>query len=432
MDEPDITVDRFPWRVQLVLAVLLGAIGAAAALAFVALVSIGDNLLWTNSLDPEAFSGPVKIVVIMTVGGFLVGLIHALVPAEEENVFEALATGNIALRPIPGALAIALVTLVTGFSLGPEVPTGMAAAGLAGWLASRRNATPEQSEVATRAAITGAWGGLFTAPFTAVLLIVELNTGKRLLSWNRLAIDATAAAVGFAIFFSVTSGWSDVLRLLDLPRYSLEPWNVAVAVGLGILGALFGTMFKLITLGTRRLAVPLAGHPIARCTLAGVVLGLVGMALPLTLFLGTEGLRQVTEDPKALGTGLILASLVVKMIATSGALSFGFVGGPVFPLLFVGGSLGVVVNDIAPGIPLALAVTGLMAAVPASVIPIPFSLSVLTVLIAGVGPTEISAVFVAAVVGLIAGQLFESALRRRSSEETPESVQIGPTRDESA
>lgn len=432
MDEPDTIADQISWHVQLVLAVLLGAIGAAAALAFVALVAVGENLLWTDSLDPNAFSGPVKIVVIMTVAGFVVGLIHSRVPAEEENVFEALATGRIARRPIPGALAIALVSLMSGFSLGPEVPTGMAAGGAAGWLASRRKATPEQSEIATRAAITGAWSGLFTAPFTAVLLIVELNTGKRLLNWNRLAIDATAAVVGFAIFFSVTAGWSDVLRLLELPPYTLEVSHLAIAVGLGILGAVIGTMFKLITLGTRRLAAPLAEHPIARCTLAGVVLGLLGMALPLTLFLGTGGLRQVADDPKALGTGLILASLFVKMIATSGALSFGFVGGPVFPLLFVGGSLGVVVNDIAPGVPLALAVTALMAAVPASVIPIPFSLSVLTVLIAGVGPTEISAVFVAAVAGLIAGRVLESTLRRRSSRDSPESVQIEPAADESA
>jgi H+/Cl- antiporter ClcA len=303
----------------------------------------------------------------------------------------------------------------------------MAAAGLAGWLAARRNATPEQSEAATRAAITGAWSGLFTAPFTAVLLIVELNTGKRLLDWNRLTIDATAAVVGFAIFFSVTAGWSDVLRLLDLPPYSLEARDLAIAVGLGVLGAVIGTLFKLITLGTRRLAAPFAGHPIARCTLAGVALGLVGMALPLTLFLGTDGLRQVTDDPQALGTGLILVSRLVKLVATSGALSFGFVGGPVFPLFFAGGSLGVVVNDIVPSVPLALAVTASMAAVPASVIPVPFSLSVLTVLIGGVGPTEISAVFVAAVIALIAGRVIESALG--SSDESPETVQPGPRDD---
>jgi len=408
-----------PWSVQLGLAAALGAIGAGSALAFVAVVSAGERLLWPDPIDPDWFSGSIRILVIMTVAGSIVGLIHSLVAAEEENVFEALGTGKLALRPVPGAVAIALVTLVGGFSLGPEVPTGMAAGGMAGWLASRRKLSSEESELATRSAITGAWGGLFTAPFTAVLLNIELGFDKRVIGWTRLSMDATAAMVGFAIFFAVTASWSDVLSLVDLAPYEFRLRHVAMAAGLGVLGAVMGTLFKLLTLGTRRLAAPFAGHPIVRGTFAGVVLGLVGMALPLTLFLGTEGLVDVTDDPESLGAGLILTSVAIKLLATSGALSFGFVGGPVFPLLFAGGGLGAAINVLVPGVPLALAVTALMAAVPASVIPVPLSLATLTILIAGVGATEVTAVFVAAVVGLIAGRLIETALRRDPSSPAP-------------
>lgn len=393
------------------LAVALGAAGAVVALGFVAVVDAGQGLLWPDPLDPRAFSGSIRILVALTVGGLIVGAIHTMVPsAEEENVFVALASGKIDASAVPGGVAIAAVTLIAGFSLGPEVPTGMAAAGLAAFAVSRRLIRRSDADVAMSAAIMGAWGGLFTAPFTALLVSIELTVGRRVLRWVRLAADATAAIVGFAIFFAVDAGWSNVLRLLDLPSFELRLVDLALAAGFGVVGALIGTIFKLSMLGTRRLAMPLQGHPLVRCTAAGLVLGLIGMALPLTLFLGTDGLVQVTDDPAALGAGLILVSALVKIVATTGALSFGFVGGPIFPLLFVGGSIGAVIHLGIEDIPLALAVTATMAAVPSAVIPVPLAIATLTTLIAGLAPTESTGVFVAAVVALIASRTIEAAL----------------------
>ena len=408
-----------PLHRMLGLGVVLGAVGAVAALGFVALVSAGQNVLWPDPLDPSAFTGSIRIPIIMTVGGLLVGAIHAMVPsAAEENVFVALGTGQLNSRAVPGGVAIAAVSLIAGFSLGPEVPTGMAAGGIAAFATSRRLIPAHEAQAGMSAAISGAWGGLFTAPFTALLLNVELTVERSVLRWTRLAADATAAIVGFAIFFAVDAGWSEVLRLLDLAPYELGLWELLLAGALGLLGAVVGTLFKLAMVATRRLAQPFEAHPIIRSTLVGLVLGLVGMALPLTLFLGTEGLADVTSEPAALGAGLIVVSVLVKIVATTGALSFGFIGGPIFPLLFVGGGIGSVIHLGAPEVPLALAVTAMMAAVPSAVIPVPLSIATLTALIAGVAPTESTTIFTAAVVALIAGRLIEQALPKPSEPQT--------------
>ena len=119
-------------------AAVLGAAGAVVALAFVAIISAGQGVLWPDPLDPSAFSGSIKILIVMTAGGLAVGLIHKIAPTgAEENVFVALATGQIDAKAVPGGVAIAAVSLIAGFSLGPEVPTGMAAAGLASYAISR-------------------------------------------------------------------------------------------------------------------------------------------------------------------------------------------------------------------------------------------------------------------------------------------------------
>ena len=52
----------------------------------------------------------------------------------------------------------------------------------------------------------------------------------------------------------------------------------------------------------------------------------------------------------------------------------------------------------------------MIAAVPSAVIPVPLSIATLTILIAGIPPTESTGVFVAAVVALIVSRLIEAAL----------------------
>ena len=47
----------------------------------------------------------------------------------------------------------------------------------------------------------------------------------------------------------------------------------------------------------------------------------------------------------------------------------GFVGGPIFPSLFIGGTAGVLVHQVIPGVPLGLAFTCLLAAVPGALAP---------------------------------------------------------------
>jgi H+/Cl- antiporter ClcA len=74
------------------------------------------------------------------------------------------------------------------------------------------------------------------------------------------------------------------------------------------------------------------------------------------------------------------------MLALGGALSFGFIGGPIFPMLFVGAALGSAINLVVPDIPLGLAVGCMMAAIPAAVVPIPLALALIVIVVVGLSP----------------------------------------------
>ena len=385
--------------VQLGWGLFAGLLSALGALLFVVLMNLGISLVWPEVPGPEPFSGSVRILAIMTVAGLIVGLIHHFVEAQEMDEFGAMVKGMLDPRPVPGALLVALISLVGGFSLGPEVPTGMLAGGLATWLSDRRKLAPETIRSNVLSGVMGAYGGLFTSPFAALLMPLELAHQQTPGYYGMLTIAALAGVLGFGIFFAASGdAFASVLRILDLPAYSLRIWHLLLAIPLGVLAAVLGVIFGLLLRTLKKLAAPLDSRPIIRGAVGGFLLGLLGMALPLTLFLGTSGLQVVTEQGAQLGLALVIVMVFAKILATTGALSTGFIGGPIFPLLFVGGTAGTAVHLIFPGVPLGLAVGCMMAAVPGALLPVPFALAVIVLLITGLPATEAVPVFISTIV----------------------------------
>ena len=85
--------------------------------------------------------------------------------------------------------------------------------------------------------------------------------------------------------------------------------------------------------------------------------GVVGVILPLTMFTGSDQLKTVLEIGGTLGAGLLAALVIAKMLTFAVSEASGFVGGPIFPALFIGGTAGVLVHQVFPGVPLGLAFT---------------------------------------------------------------------------
>ena len=91
--------------------------------------------------------------------------------------------------------------------------------------------------------------------------------------------------------------------------------------------------------------------------------GVVGVALPLTMFTGSDQLKTVLDDAGTLGVGLLVVLVIAKQFTFAVSQASGFIGGPIFPALFIGGTAGVLVHAVLPAVPLGLAFTCLLAAV---------------------------------------------------------------------
>jgi len=172
----------------------------------------------------------------------------------------------------------------------------------------------------------------------------------------------------------------------DLPKAALLGAIGAVAALVyAIIGAVVkGAFVKIGTLLERSLGKQ--ARVFSLCSLAGLLTGVLGYLCPMSLTSGKEAMfpqilsRLGTSPlfPTPVGSAWSLLWIVVaKTLSFSVAAAGGMVGGPFFPVLFIG----VVVGQMCALIPIewslhptAITVPCAMVAMPSSVFPIPFTL----------------------------------------------------------
>jgi len=383
----------------------VGLLSAIGAFIFIGLMNLGQSLIWPDLTDWTPFSGPWVMVVVMTVAGFLVGLIHHFTSASELDVFAALKAGYMEPKPVPASLLASLVSLIGGFSLGPEVPTGMLAAGLGSRVSNWRKMDAESTRTNVVSGISAAYAGLFSSPFVVLMILLESAHVQSVAYYGTLLISGLAAAVGFGLFYGLGGDtFSSLLGLLSPPAYDLRLWHLGVGIVLGILAFPVGLLFPVMTKIVSRLVAPLNRQPVTRGMLGGLLLGLLAVALPITIGLGTNEIVLVYQHASEIGVALLVVFALAKLLALSGALSFGFIGGPIFPLLFVGSTLGTAIHLLFPQLPLGLTVGCMMVAVPAAIVPIPLALGVIGIAIIGLSPTNALPVILASLIAHVTVQ----------------------------
>jgi len=290
-------------------------------------------------------------------------------------------------------VAVSAVSLIGGASLGPEKALGSIGGGAGTWVSQRRGLRAEDSQVNTLAGFGGAYGGLFSSTVIVVMMIMEVTRlGGR--QFTKALVGAIAASsVSFAVYLPVAG--AVFLDAYPVPHYEFEDWQLLAAVPLGLFAAavtaLLALFVRLSALVFGRLKLP----GVVKSALGGAIFGLVGVALPLTLFTGSDQLNTVVTDAGTLGLGLLVALLIGKMLTFGVSQASGFIGGPIFPALFIGGTAGVLVHQVFPGVPLGLAFSCLLAAVPGSMVAAPFSMVLLAAFLTAVGALQTAPILIA-------------------------------------
>jgi H+/Cl- antiporter ClcA len=292
--------------------------------------------------------------------------------ARQPDLTAEIGEAHVDHKVVPASVGVSAVSLMGGASLGPEGGLGLLGGGLGDWVAKRTRADPETRKAHTLTGMAGAFGGLFTAPLLGPLMISEIARPEGDRAAERLIPTVVASTLGFAVLYPVIG--HTFLDLYDVPGYDLEVWHMCAAVGVGVMGAVLAVLTGVAMKAGARAAGRVSSHPVALATAGGLFIGAMAYALPLTLFSGSGELKVIVNHGPALGAGLLMAVVVAKILTFAVSISTGFIGGTIFPMLFIGGAAGVALHVIVPGIPAGLAIPAAMAAVPGAAVAIPFSL----------------------------------------------------------
>ena len=338
-------------------ALILGVASSLVLIAVMKFASVLQQLLWEHlpaRLGVTADS-PFWIILILTLTGVLVGLVIRYSPghAGPDPATEPLISAPIAPAALPGLLIALVLGLAGGVSLGPEHP--IMAVNIALAVAIGRRILPRVGLLDwTILASAGTIGALFGTPVAAALIFSQTLSGSNDTPlWDRLFAPLMAAAAGslttslfFHPHFSLPIAHYAQMRFVDIFSGAVVA-AIAIAAGMVAVWCLPRLHFLLHRLK----------HPVLILGVGGFILGLLGVAGgPLTLFKGLDEMQQMAFS-QTLGATDFFMLAVIKLAALVIAAACGFRGGRIFPAVFVGVALGLMLHAHVDAVPAAITVS---------------------------------------------------------------------------
>lgn len=366
----------------------LGAVCGAVVWVFLKLVNLCKDVLW--EVIPEATGISWTPVVLCTLGGLLMGLVHKRYGDYPDELHVVLGKIKNEHRYDYGALPVILVCafipLIFGASVGPEAGLAGVIAGLCYWVGDNVRYAGEHLEDCSKIGVAAALGSLFHVPLFGVFAVEEPDGSEQ--GDTIEAVDSAAPAADVAPESTEpideqndeptdesTDKKTDKSDNSSLPRptrYLLYGISIAAAfIAVKILTALLGPtgegipsfdyteptaadyvlMLLYVPVGcilflwfeaAENLTKKAAGKvpAIAREALCGLCVGVMSLLVPVVLFSGEDRMAHLPEVFAKYSPAALIGVCLLKMVMTAFCIQFGLKGGHFFPLIFACSCMG--------------------------------------------------------------------------------------------
>jgi H+/Cl- antiporter ClcA len=386
------------YRKLLILAPVIGATAGVLALIFMRITGTASDFFFGGT-DTGWWAGRWWWIPLTAFGGLIVSVLRKawkipkVVPGSVALAQQAWVDPSQALYWV----AITTVSLITGASLGPSFGLVVLGGVVGSWLVTRLGIhdDEEAKQGYTLTGMAGGMGGGFSAPLFAAVLASELSpTSKR----NYVAAfipELFSSTIGFVIYFGVTG--HSMLGSYKLPAYELSLKYLIIGVLLGVAAVCVLILFTLISKLVFTVMARI-NNPYVLGVAGGALVGLISFALPLAATSGSGQLATELQISETIGAGFIIAILIGKMFAIAISQSSGFLGGIVFPSIFLGGTAGLLVHSLFPSIPIALCVGAMLAATPGAFLSAPLALLIIAAGTVSIGAEALAPITISVVI----------------------------------
>jgi H+/Cl- antiporter ClcA len=418
--EPEKEDSHRLWKPGFLLAILAIALVAIAFTAsFMSLYGYLERVIWLENefVLANRWTIPAGVLIF----SFLVGLsqkyLHA--PNEIDGSFVASmkeGRAGFEYRTFPGSFFSSIFSLLSGASIGPEGTIATMVSQIAIWIRTKVRIVRDSRDTHLGfdvAALSSAFNGIVGSPVFTGVLATELQIGQkdafRFLIWNFVA-----GLVGY--FFYLSLGLTSFASLLTFPPVEeITALMVAIAIALGIIGSFLTIFTGLCMRGIGRvLEKGFGGNSVLRTVAAGAVIAVVCYFLPELLFSGEAQIHLIVENPAVFGIGLLLLFAFLKLALLALSFKGGFLGGPIFPILFASTMVGLALSLAFPGVPVGIFVLGIEAAAIGFALGAPLTAILLVVVLSAPSPSLVALVVTSVATAVVFGAILKPIMERRN------------------
>lgn len=328
--------------------ILIGIISGIIIWSFIKIMDLGINFFW--GYLPELITFKYYTIIICLMGGLIIGLWKHKFGDSPEELNEVIKKvkkdHRYSYNNFFPSIISSLLPLIIGASVGPEAGLTGIIAGLCTWVADKLKTFNNEIEELTSIGITATLGTIFGSPIFGFVEPLENEEDSKLPKTSKNILYFVAILSSFGIFFLLNHLTHTQSGLHTIGTTTLANINYFHIVLLIILGILLGYFYFISNKVVKLLFRNLKNKHIIKGIVGGLLLGITGSVLPLTMFSGEEQIYLLVENGAQIGLIILILTSIIKIVLTNLCIESGLKGGHFFPMIFSGTAMGYAISII--------------------------------------------------------------------------------------
>lgn len=346
--------------------VIVGVIAGLIIWSFITVMNLGIHFFWEYL--PELLNFKYYPIIVCLTGGLLIGLWKHKFGDSPEELNEVMKkvrkNHRYPYNKMFPSIISAILPLIIGASVGPEAGLTGIIAGLCTWVSDKLKILNNEIEELASIGITATLGTIFASPIFGFVEPIENEEEIKLpkTSKNILYFVAILSSFGIVLFLNHLTNTHSGLH--SIGTTTLTNLNYYYMILLMLLGILLGYFYFVSNKVVKIIFQNLENNFIIKCVIGGLLLGIIGTSLPLTMFSGEEQIYLLLENGAQIGLSILILTSIIKIVLTNICIETGLKGGHFFPMIFSGTAMGYAMSILLntdPIISMSIVTTSLMA-----------------------------------------------------------------------
>ncbi len=346
---------------------IIGAIAGLIIWCFIRCMNLGIHILWDYL--PSLINFKYFTIIACLIGGLSIGLWKTKYGDSPEELNEVIRSvkkeHRYSYKNIFPSIISSILPLIMGASVGPEAGLTGIIAGLYTWMGDKLKIFNSELEELAHIGITATLGTIFASPMFGFVEPIE-NEESKLPKTSKNILYFVAILSSFGIFILLNHLTHNHAGLHSIGTATLNNLNYPAIILLIILGIMLSYIYFISRKISKIIFKSLENNFILKGIIGGLILGIMGTLLPLTMFSGEKQIYLLLDNGAQLGLVILILTSIIKIVLTNICIETSLKGGHFFPLIFSGTAMGYALSillNMDPILSMSIVTTSFMASI---------------------------------------------------------------------